>query len=140
MCLELFQNIYAIPVGDDFDNKKEACYLVYAPLANVFFLALPKEIEQLKLTLENEISTPVTQALLNSTPIAKRNPYGVGYEYASTLYLLLNEKCNFNCRYCYSAGGRSKDEITSDQMKIALDYFLNNPLFFLLLRSFFHNL
>ena len=126
MCLELFQNIYAIPVGDDFDNKKEACYLVYAPLANVFFLALPKEIEQLKLTLKNEISTPVTQALLNSTPIAKRNPYGVGYEYASTLYLLLNEKCNFNCRYCYSAGGRSKDEITSDQMKIALDYFLNN--------------
>lgn len=124
MFVELYKNVYAIPSGDEFGVNKNDCYLVYAPLANVFFLALPQEVDQLKQALLNGQDNPVTKALLSAVPVEKRNPYGVGYEYASTLYLLLNEKCNFNCRYCYSAGGRSKDEMTFTQIKTALEYFL----------------
>ena len=42
-----------------------------------------------------------------------------------TLHLLLNEKCNFHCKYCYSAEGRSSAELTMNQIRPMLDYFLS---------------
>src|SRR5512133_3016881 len=43
----------------------------------------------------------------------------------STLSLLLNYKCNFSCSYCYSAKGRSTQEISIPSVKPMLDYFID---------------
>ena len=118
-------NIYAIPVGDEFSNESTACYLVYAPLANIFFLALPQEVENIIAAIESKEENDVVKALMNGVPLRQRNLYANDYSSSSTLYLLLNEKCNFHCRYCYSAEGRSKDEMSLGQMKTALEYFLS---------------
>lgn len=122
---DLYNNIYAIPVGDEFLRGKSDCYMVYAPLANVFFLALPKEIEAIVSSIERGIENDVTTALRNSVSLKDLGGNDYSYSSISTLYLILNEKCNFNCKYCYSAGGRSKDEMSFEQMKISLDYFLS---------------
>lgn len=36
---------------------------------------------------------------------------------------LPNNRCNFNCSYCYSAFGRNGEEITISKLKTALDFF-----------------
>lgn len=42
-----------------------------------------------------------------------------------SLMLLPNNKCNFQCSYCYSANGRTNDEISPNVLKAGLAYFLN---------------
>ncbi len=118
-------NIFAIPVGEEFSCESSACYLVYAPLANVFFLALPQEVENISKAIENGERNSITDALLKKRDPGQLNPYGYGYSAASTLYLLPNEKCNFHCKYCYSAKGRSKEEMSFEVMKKAIDYFMD---------------
>jgi len=119
------KNIYTIPVGDFFSNPINDCFLVYSPLANLFFLALPQEVEQFENLVKENQSNEILEALGNYTPLKNRNPYGEGYESSATFYLLLNEKCNFHCKYCYSAEGRSKAELSIDNICVALDYFLS---------------
>lgn len=42
-----------------------------------------------------------------------------------SLMLLPNNKCNFQCSYCYSAKGRTNDEISPSVLKAGLTYFLS---------------
>lgn len=42
-----------------------------------------------------------------------------------SLMLLPNNKCNFQCSYCYSAKGRTNNEISPNILKAGLAYFLN---------------
>lgn len=119
------RNISVIPVGDYFSNTIESCLLVYSPLGNIFFLALQEQVEKLESLAANNESDKVLETLSNHTSLADRNPYGVGYDSTSTFYLLLNEKCNFHCKYCYSAEGRSNEELSKEQVFTALKYFLS---------------
>ena len=97
------RNIYAIPVGEYFDKEVEACYLVYSPLANVFYLSLPNEVIQLQENLEAEKTTPLLNKLLDQSAFNDFGNNEVSIDSFCTLHLLLNEKCNFHCKYCYSA-------------------------------------
>lgn len=45
-------NVFPIPVGDFFHKETDACYLVYAPLSNVFYLSTGDEVRKLEQTLE----------------------------------------------------------------------------------------
>ena len=120
------KNIFAIPAGDFFDSDLNACFLVYSPLANQFFLALPDEVVKLDNLERTEQPNDTLKALSRYVPLKDRNPYGEGYDSTATFYLILNEKCNFSCKYCYSAEGRSKDELSLEKIFTALDYFLSN--------------
>lgn len=116
-------NIYTIPVGDYFGMDTERCIMVYAPLKNKFFLALPAQVDD----LEAQLATGEPGELL--TDLMKVDPWDspeVSVESFCTLHLLLNEKCNFHCKYCYSAEGRSSAELTMEQIAPMLDYFLSN--------------
>lgn len=117
-------NIYTIPVGDYFGKEKDRCYMVYSPLANLFFLSLPQEVENMEQQLQNGKSNPILDQLLKQQSLAEQVP-GESYDTACTLHLLLNEKCNFHCKYCYSAKGRSSAELTMEQIRITLEYFLS---------------
>lgn len=118
-------NIYSIPVGRYFNTDDKKCQLIYAPLANLFFLSIPDEVARLESLAEKGNTDDKTLArLLNQSRIADLSAE-VSEETFCTLHLLLNERCNFKCKYCYSASGRSTAELNMEQIKPMLDYFLS---------------
>ncbi|MDE5981199.1 MAG: radical SAM protein [Bacteroidaceae bacterium] len=118
-------NIYVIPVGRYFDADDSKCLLVYAPLANLFFLSTPDEVERLEaLAKESKHDDATLQRLMSQSVSSGLNPE-VSEDTFCTLHLLLNEKCNFKCKYCYSASGRSTAELDMKQITPMLDFFLS---------------
>mgnify|MGYP002623494741 CR=1 FL=1 len=117
-------NIYAIPVGDYFGKQEDKCYLVYSPLANASFVSLPDEVRKLESDLKDNHLSPVLRRLLEEK-LPERHDI-IGHDTFCTLHLLMNEKCNFHCKYCYSATGRSKAELDMSQISVALNYFLSS--------------
>lgn len=118
-------NIYVVPVGKYFEKRDDACALVFSPLANIFFLSLPGEVERLEQILAAGESNDTLNKLLHQhTP--PKDDTDESYDTACTLHLLLNEKCNFRCKYCYSAEGRSSAELSMEQISTMLNYFLSS--------------
>lgn len=117
-------DIFAIPVGTYFHKQENACFLVYAPLANLFYLSLPNEVKELENALLNGKEHKVLNKLLNCKEESIATVTTT--ETFCTLHLLLNEKCNFHCKYCYSAQGRSSQELTINQIEVMLSYFLSS--------------
>lgn len=115
-------NIYIIPAGEYFKKQEDACFLVYSPLANVFFLSLPSEVENMEQQLKTGETNNTLNRLLNCSFPKKVNDLDT----FCTLHLLLNEKCNFRCKYCYSAVGRSSAELSMDDIDVTLNYFLSS--------------
>lgn len=119
-------NIYAIPVGRYFDVEDSKCLLVYAPLANQFFLSTPNEVERLEaLTNKGDKNDALLQKLMNQSAMSGITS-NVTEDTFCTLHLLLNERCNFKCKYCYSASGRSNAELDMGHIEPMLDYFLSS--------------
>jgi len=117
-------DIFTIPVGTYFKKQEEACYLVYSPLANLFYLSLPDDVKELQNALLNGTEHAVLAKLLNRngesmTTVTTTDTF-------CTLHLLLNEKCNFHCKYCYSAEGRSSQELNISQIETILSFFLSS--------------
>ncbi len=117
-------NIYAIPVGDYFAKDKDACYMIYAPLANAFYLSLPNDVKTLVSQLKEGKETPLLKKLLSKD--VDGNDVETTTDSFCTLHLLLNEKCNFSCKYCYSAFGRSTQELNIEQIYSMLAHFLSS--------------
>lgn len=118
-------NIYSIPVGHYFDVETERCQLVYSPLANLFFLSTPEEAGRLEeMAKDGNLSDATLSRLMNHGEFPERNAE-VSADTFCTLHLLLNEKCNFKCKYCYSASGRSTAELNMETIAPMLDYFLS---------------
>ena len=114
-------NIFFIPVGNFFGKQSEACFLVYAPLKNNFFLVTKAEAAKMQEQLANHEDSEVLKNLYAPEPEAQK----VSTDTFVTLHLLLNEKCNFHCVYCYSAQGRSSAELTMEQIEPVLRWFLS---------------
>lgn len=103
-------NIYCIPVGHYFGAHPQKCQMVYSPLANLFFLSTPYEVERLeRIAGEGNEEDEILNKLLNQNSFDGQN-VEVSEDTFCTLHLLLNERCNFKCKYCYSASGRSSAE------------------------------
>lgn len=117
--------IFTIPVGAYFKKREKACYLVYSPLSNLFYLSTPNDVEELQKALLNGTEHAVLEKLLNSTEKSVETTT-VTTDTFCTLHLLLNEKCNFHCKYCYSAEGRSSQELSIGQIETILVYFLSS--------------
>lgn len=118
-------NIYSIPVGRYFNVDDKKCQLIYAPLANLFFLSIPEEVERLEALAEQGKTDDNTLSKLLNQSVLSDLSAEVSEDTFCTLHLLLNERCNFKCKYCYSATGRSSAELSMGQIKPMLDYFLS---------------
>ncbi|MEG1725423.1 MAG: radical SAM protein [Anaerovoracaceae bacterium] len=116
--------IFTIPVGTYFNKQEDACYLVYSPLANLFYLSLPSDVKKLQNALLNGTEDVLLTKLLNSN--VESMPIVATTDTFCTLHLLLNEKCNFHCKYCYSAEGRSSQELNIGQIETMLAFFLSS--------------
>lgn len=117
-------DIYAIQVGEYFGAHSECVQLVYSPLANVFFLATPDQVEKITEEITNGVESSLSAKILDRSAFPENAP--VNEDTFCTLHLLLNEKCNFSCRYCYSAKGRSSAELSIDDIQSVLNYFLSS--------------
>lgn len=114
-------NIFAIPVGDYFRQDANTCYLLYAPLKNKFQLVLPSEVEK----FEKQLTDNAPSDFLQHLAAGEYTHEEVSVDTFCTLHLLLNEKCNFHCSYCYSAQGRSSAELDMGAIEKMLSYFLS---------------
>lgn len=118
------RGIFTIPVGTYFKKKENACYLVYSPLANLFYLSLPDDVKELQEALVSGTEHAVLAKLLDGSEDSLKTITTT--DTFCTLHLLLNEKCNFRCKYCYSAEGRSSQELNIEQIETVLTYFLSS--------------
>ena len=58
------KEIFAIPVGTYFGKQEDSCYLVYSPLANIFYLSLPDDVMKLEEAIIAGQSTELLDKLL----------------------------------------------------------------------------
>lgn len=116
-------NVFFIPVGTYFNESADACFMAYAPLKNKFFLLTPSEASKMRSQLERGEDVSVGgESLLTTEPSLPE----IDTDTFVTLHILLNEKCNFHCTYCYSAQGRSNVELTFEQIEPVLRWFLSS--------------
>ena len=107
-------DLFAYQTGED-------TYLLYAPESAVICIATKKDIKNLELRSAKNESDDFIEALANNLGEIHQvcTPDNI-----TELTVLLNQKCNFSCSYCYSAAGRSNKTIDSAQFKTILDYFI----------------
>ena len=104
-------NIFAVSSKDD-------QYLVYAPLSGVAFYASCRELQQISQVIANQESKEISDALLEKCETI----YEIkDVDTIQELTILLNQKCNFSCSYCYSANGRSSVVLDRQKIFSALD-------------------
>lgn len=113
--------VYFIPAGDYFGKDADSCILVYSPFTGKSFLAFPAEAQRLEKLLQEGKSDEILQQILPDSSLVEEFDSAIVPEMTS-LELLLNEKCNFNCSYCYSAGNRSKAELTMPLIEPAIRF------------------
>lgn len=115
--------IYVIPAGQEFSlSNDDAVFAVYSPLANKAFLVTRDEAENVCASLRELIQNDGGQrdetllALFAEERRERMLGVQIEPEDCVNLTILPNNRCNFNCSYCYSAGGRSKEELSVDQI------------------------
>lgn len=98
---------------------KDRLYL-YAPLRGVLAETNWTEIEEFDRQLTNGVMPDALIGLCGGV-----EPQGCPQpEALSEITILMNQKCNFACRYCYSANGRSRAELPSDLFDTIVDWFV----------------
>ena len=119
-------NIYVIPSGEQLGFKRDdVVNLIYSPLAGKFFLATEEETKKIKSDLEEDINSDLLNSLKCYKYPWEKQGYHRNINDYSKLYIILNQKCNFSCTYCYAASGRSSKEATFEQIAQMLDYFFS---------------
>lgn len=116
--------IFFIPVGHEFGVPEDnAVQLVYAPLVGRSFLVRSEEAagmqEKLQALADSGIEKEVKGEPLSVLFAEKSRKmwldFAIEPEDCLNLTILPNHRCNFNCTYCYSAGGRSGAELKTSQ-------------------------
>ena len=126
----LRNNIFTCTLDEFLPFEKEHFFLLYSPLSTIATIATKKDIEKINSIIEGETTDEqledVVSALLDISPA--ENAFTKRIKSTSdfvNISLLLNNICNFNCYYCYSASGRSSSEIEEMKLIAALDYFID---------------
>ena len=132
---KLIENdIFPIPVGDEFGKMPDELSLVYSPLTDKAILvkqAYLQPMEQYLLHPENRKTLPedVVEAMDALTDFENRKkpaPLAEDPDKYTRMAVLPNNVCNFKCSYCYSAHGRSGKVISKEILKASLDHFIDN--------------
>lgn len=124
--------IFPIPVGDEFGLQPRAVNLLYSPFTDKAVLVTEDYIDK----VEAYLCAPATDAepQVVSTAAAltdyehRKHPMPVNIDplHYNRMAILPNNVCNFRCSYCYSAHGRSGKVLSKDILKSALDNFIDS--------------
>lgn len=110
--------------GIFFETIGEREELIYAPLAGLALRASTEEAEDIERVASGQPSTPESVEVWNMLQ-AKEPVMGCSSPTdIDEMTILLNQRCNFTCTYCYSARGRSKAELSTAQIHRALEFFV----------------
>ncbi|MCF0220520.1 MAG: hypothetical protein HUK14_12130, partial [Muribaculaceae bacterium] len=117
-------NIYVFPSPKGYTH-----HVVYAPLADSAFVASEEELTKLIIALHPETEVEqdyrdIIESLLDVKLPSQRDGYIRHSGDFINLSLLPNNVCNFACRYCYSASGRSRERMTFDMAERMILHFL----------------
>ncbi len=106
---------------DIFIYPQEDNYIVYAPLASVIAEASSDEIRLLEQELSaSKINDTLAMLLQRDNKIIST----ISSSKSTELTILLNQRCNFSCSYCYSANGRDTTELSPQQLCDIFDWFI----------------
>ena len=118
------QSLFFIPI------KGKEYSLLYAPLADSILLLNQTEVERIKTAITSpqeadEEALSIVEALCDVVPVAMRDNQIRNENDFINLSILPNNICNFSCSYCYSAKGRSSQQLSLQSAYKAIDYFLS---------------
>lgn len=103
-------------------QQSDGRIMLYAPVANVVAEMEYEEVltleHQAKIGLHSEELVALTQKEVeiyqSQTP-----------DKITELSILINQRCNFSCAYCYSANGRDNKEMNLEQLISIIDWFVD---------------
>ncbi|MBO7189927.1 MAG: radical SAM protein [Alistipes sp.] len=103
-------------------QQSDGRIMLYAPVANVVAEMEYEEVltleHQAKIGLHSEELVALTQKEVeiyqSQTP-----------DKITELSILINQRCNFSCAYCYSANGRDNREMSLEQLISIIDWFVD---------------
>lgn len=115
--------IVLIHCGSYFCLPEDSCSLVYEPLGNKGFFVDKKHAESISRQIrdgvsDKEFATFSSGANIKDFVCQPNSP--------TTIQLLLNEKCNFSCSYCYSAKSRDPIEMPIEVLESAIKWLHNS--------------
>lgn len=119
------KDIYAIAAGDLWGLSECSVYLVYSPLGGHISLATGNNVSALEECAATGSGEEATRQALTVFQAKGSVPVHYLPKNPDELYqidILCNYTCNFKCVYCYSAAGRSKDEVNFEDIKAIIDY------------------
>lgn len=104
--------------------------LLYAPLADSILLLNEEEVVRVKRAIvtpdaADEEALSIVDVLCDVIPLENRNNQIRNERDFINLSILPNNICNFSCAYCYSAKGRSKQQLSLENAKRVVDFFLS---------------
>ena len=124
-------NVFVLPAAGLLPPDLGEFCIVYAPLADVLFVAEEEIAEKLEKEFLQE-EGPVSPEIAEAVKVLKHPAARPALHYVkpdltdvSVLYVLPNYKCNFSCSYCYAAKGRSSREMSAEDLIRAITFFLN---------------
>lgn len=107
-------NIYTYPT--------DGYVILYSPIARKYAVATQEQINGF---LDRGCHAEVFRPLADYIPLEKQHKVRHPEDY--TLFTVLpNNVCNFNCSYCYSAGGRNQSVIDINKLCRGIDYFIDS--------------
>ena len=120
----LRDNLFIIPVHNGMN-------IVYAPLHGAAFYANDKAASLCEEYIhgedihENEANKPLFNHIKQLKNKNVCEPQSKPIDITSSLVVILSQMCNLACSYCYAQEARSKDILSQDTLKTAIDYILS---------------
>ena len=129
MGIFLQNNIFKLPLRTEYGRSD--VFLLYAPVAGNMMIASATECEEIEQAIAcpeqaEEVMQEAAESLVNGVEPSQRDSKVNNVNEFLLMYVLPNYTCNFSCSYCFSARGRSNKELKKEQLKAALDYFIDS--------------
>lgn len=117
------KSIYVVPL-------KREHLLLYAPLADSVLLVTQQEADRIATAISSpgkadDESRTIVDTLCDVVPVKDRDGQIHDEKDFINLSILPNNICNFTCSYCYSAKGRSSQQLTTQLAYRAIDFLLS---------------
>ena len=117
------KSIYVVPL-------KREHLLLYAPLADSVLLVTQQEADRIATAISSpgkadDESRTIVDTLCDVVPVKDRDGQIHDEKDFINLSILPNNICNFTCSYCYSAKGRSSQQLTPQLAYRAIDFLLS---------------
>lgn len=116
--------IYFADAGEFFDFAASSVKIGYVPEKGVYALFSAEEAKSIETRIENGVAPDSIPFLKVARKLPSRSPFPHPKtpEDLWEVDILLNNICNFRCRYCYSAAGRSNKEIAPEAVDACIKY------------------